>query len=381
MIADMMYVKQDINGAKDKHIVTDKETGDKYQKYGHCSDTCVIGDTLILTDKGDKRIDEIKVGDMVMTRAGYRPVIATHNNGIKKVNRYRVGSREIVCTEDHKIFANNRFSMVYGLIDTNILCIFAEKKSWNDKQLFTTISNFTATPMVNLPAIETTIRDGFMLMANGQSVICIDTFGKSITARYQKGFQYTILMVISEITELKTSLYCHIKNTWADITKVSRMSLNRCSKMFYKIRRSLKHLNGISLKRGESGIRGMQSPSCMAKNILLNARGVALNLRQNFGKHPIGVRENVNLNIRRENTGRQENITNSEHALSVAEPLKCTNGVRLNFVPVHVELSQEEGSAEVFDITVDGMHEYFANGILVHNCDYILVEVFNNYYK
>ena len=39
MIADMMYVKQDINGAKDKHIVTDKETGDKYQKYCHLSDT------------------------------------------------------------------------------------------------------------------------------------------------------------------------------------------------------------------------------------------------------------------------------------------------------------------------------------------------------
>ena len=38
MIADMMYVKQDINGAKDKHIVTDKETGDRYQKYGHLSD-------------------------------------------------------------------------------------------------------------------------------------------------------------------------------------------------------------------------------------------------------------------------------------------------------------------------------------------------------
>lgn len=37
-IADYMYVKQDINGQKDKHIVTDKETGDKYQKYGHLSD-------------------------------------------------------------------------------------------------------------------------------------------------------------------------------------------------------------------------------------------------------------------------------------------------------------------------------------------------------
>lgn len=38
LIADLMYVKQDINGAKDKHIVTDKETGDRYQKYGHLSD-------------------------------------------------------------------------------------------------------------------------------------------------------------------------------------------------------------------------------------------------------------------------------------------------------------------------------------------------------
>lgn len=37
-IADFMYVKQALDGGKDKHIVTDKETGDKYQKYGHLSD-------------------------------------------------------------------------------------------------------------------------------------------------------------------------------------------------------------------------------------------------------------------------------------------------------------------------------------------------------
>jgi len=39
MIADYMYLKQAIDGGKDKHIVTDKETGDKYQKYGHLSDS------------------------------------------------------------------------------------------------------------------------------------------------------------------------------------------------------------------------------------------------------------------------------------------------------------------------------------------------------
>jgi hypothetical protein len=38
MIADMMYTKQALDGGKDKHIVTDKDTGEKYQKYGHMGD-------------------------------------------------------------------------------------------------------------------------------------------------------------------------------------------------------------------------------------------------------------------------------------------------------------------------------------------------------
>jgi len=38
-IADFMYLKQALDGGKDKSIVTDKESGEKYQKYGHCSDS------------------------------------------------------------------------------------------------------------------------------------------------------------------------------------------------------------------------------------------------------------------------------------------------------------------------------------------------------
>ena len=33
-----MFLKQDKNGDKDKQIVTDPDTKDKYQKYGHLSD-------------------------------------------------------------------------------------------------------------------------------------------------------------------------------------------------------------------------------------------------------------------------------------------------------------------------------------------------------
>jgi phage terminase large subunit len=46
LIGDLMYLKQALDGNKDKHIVTDKETGEKYQKYGHLSD----GMDYILTE-------------------------------------------------------------------------------------------------------------------------------------------------------------------------------------------------------------------------------------------------------------------------------------------------------------------------------------------
>jgi len=38
MIADLMYTKQALDGGKDKHVVTDKDSGEKYQKYGHMGD-------------------------------------------------------------------------------------------------------------------------------------------------------------------------------------------------------------------------------------------------------------------------------------------------------------------------------------------------------
>lgn len=38
LIGDLMYLKQAIDGTKDKHIVKDVDTGERYQKYGHLSD-------------------------------------------------------------------------------------------------------------------------------------------------------------------------------------------------------------------------------------------------------------------------------------------------------------------------------------------------------
>jgi hypothetical protein len=43
----------------------------------------------------------------------------------------------------------------------------------------------------------------------------------------------------------------------------------------------------------------------------------------------------------------------------------------------------QENAQQVYDLTVDSCHEYFANGVLLHNCDltrYIITTVFSSQY-
>jgi len=74
--------------------------------YNHC----FVGETLITTIDGLIRIDQIQVGQKVLTSKGYKPVLNKWNNGKKQVNKYllRFDTFKVYlhCTEDHKIKTN-----------------------------------------------------------------------------------------------------------------------------------------------------------------------------------------------------------------------------------------------------------------------------------
>lgn len=70
---------------------------------------CLTGDTLITTNKGDIPIKDIKVGDSVLTRKGYRKVIDWAKTGInKETMTVSVGGHTIRCTPNHKIWVENK---------------------------------------------------------------------------------------------------------------------------------------------------------------------------------------------------------------------------------------------------------------------------------
>ena len=65
--------------------------------------SCFRGDTKITTIEGDKQIKDIKKGDLVLTRKGFRPVKNAWCSGIKDCIELTMDNgNHIVCTPDHR---------------------------------------------------------------------------------------------------------------------------------------------------------------------------------------------------------------------------------------------------------------------------------------
>ena len=72
---------------------------------------CFTGDTLVLTDDGYKRIDEINIGDKVLTHTNkYKKVTNVFNQGVKDtVNVKGMAIHNIKTTENHKFLTRERY--------------------------------------------------------------------------------------------------------------------------------------------------------------------------------------------------------------------------------------------------------------------------------
>ena len=67
---------------------------------------CFVGNTPVMAKGGYKRIDEIKVGDLVYTHTGeLRKVVNTFNNGLHKITRVEIDGIDIIeTTSNHKFY-------------------------------------------------------------------------------------------------------------------------------------------------------------------------------------------------------------------------------------------------------------------------------------
>lgn len=269
-------------------------------------DNCLIGNTKIKTINGTKKIKDIKRGDFVLTRNGYKEVIESEKTGKNKVIK-RFG---IIGTKDHPIITKKGIKKLENLNVSDILYI------WNEK-----LSLIEAKPITVTQKLKADI-EGFIFV--GIQKLChfiyIDKFGLIILEKYLKGLLFTTKMK-TLLTTILTILNLLVIQHIVSCIQISQNILKNLKKI-------LKNTPGKKLKNGIKALRVENGTACMQKN---------------NGKTEKSIKKYVLFVTR------------------------CTKRFFLKGLSFVQENAKAE--VEVYNLKIQDNHEFIANGVLVHNCD------------
>ena len=318
-------------------------------------DECFSCDTLISTINGFKKIKDIEYGDMVLSynhetkKAEYKPVIHKFSKGAESVLTVFVENGKMVITGNHPVYTQRGYIKAeelkngdYVLRDMQKACGFAENEGKQQKQ-----------------GKKKRLRLLFkgMFKKRGSSSQYMDT------RETEKGFG------TDERTEQNRSIYKakavnenkqpyeqtrdkgkgikDIKGTRSQ-TSYKRWKRNRTN-------RATKNVNGCV-----DGIRNISRICCANKK---SKRGLSYLLQNRFSNTSsyVGNRNRWKLSLltKKTRTGQEES--------------RFFKWVRVESIEIKKQTSDGTfgglcPDGKVYNIGVEGNHNYFANNILVHNC-------------
>lgn len=324
-----------------KFEMKDFETPDGIELYygADWGFACLGGDTLISTINGDVPIKNIKVGDLVLTREGYKKVVFTKNKGKRDVFDVDFGYKNsIITTSDHRIFTTNGWKMISELEEVETLCV----KKPNLMGEFINVIQKASTQIISI--------------VNGKKMASIfkkfytEIFGSSIMDKYLMGAMFTILMGILSTTKSAISFALQKVNIKKYTTKINS---GVCPK---RLQVEMDIQEKIGLRGGKKLLKTFKKSIDFVKSV-----AKSLLPQMSIKNFVVQGAENTRILVKaKKNTFARRVVKSLWHHLIPSE--------RLVLRSVHINSRQRKEQEEVFDITVEG-GEFFANGVLVHNCD------------
>ena len=345
--------------------------------YGY---SCFEENTKIVTEYGELKIKNVKEGMRVWTTKGWKRVKHVFNNGKRDCIKVTVGNKEILCTPEHRFidYFNNEIQAKDLTKTTSLIKLDIKRwQKWlntngklekNLKLLTTMVSDTTDTLIQNLMEKDV-ITLVPVKIRRKVTQLCTEIYGDmSIIQKYQKDMIFTIktetilitilkiLNSLQEVNMLKSTGKCRQKRNAYKHYMLLKM-LKKEIKNFVKILTTEKFYQ--KEQKNEQRIINLtvyvmcvgNSLSLMLKRLSIVAKNVkewlVINLLQREEKH----------------TMRKDNV------LSVKKSSCATDITKLH-KPAHLtaKTSSVVGQYTVYDIEVEDVHEYFAEGIRVHNC-------------
>ena len=358
-IDDYQAVQKDENGAIAKTKVTNPVTKQKYEAHGHC----FVGDTMVITDNGLVPIMNVKIGDKVLTRFGFSEVynsLCTSRN-----TRYffvTLCDKTLRCTYDHPIYTSRGFIPAYQLKVGDEIVTIKNGKQCNEKLQRTTVTSSIAILMQNVRAIGDTLKAGLRLMANGEKSHSTATFGLSSVEKFLKVIMFTTLMGMSITTQSATLLCCWLTNMSLCIVRTLRTRLRNFARR-HLMTTETRLQRGTSQKMDANGTRNTQQIRWRNVNI---GRTIASAVAKSFKAVRYKVANSAGI-IANQNGEETKDLTMwSALAQYAVLNLLSISTIGRCVVAGHVPASIA-GKADVYDISVEDA-EFFADGVLVHNC-------------
>lgn len=287
-------------------------------------DMCFVDMTIIATSEGKKKVSDVCIGDTVLTPFGYSKVLATSKREAEVITNI-----SLTGTPDHKVFNKYDYNfdklknMTYSQVSR---LTFKDMFEWKKQIVFNLMErNIIVANRKDISQLATITK------TRKVEQDFTEMFGSFIRERkYRKAIIFTIKMGIGLITIFQTLSAYHAKSILKDIGK--RLWIfgkdQKCEKQMQEVERNVK--SGTQVKKDISGTQS--------------------------------IRKNI-LNRSCKNKCANRVVKSSEH-LPTQDIKQCATNAEIE----SYTSSLDNRKKMVYNIKTEAGC-YYANGILVSNCD------------
>lgn len=296
---------------------------------------CFVKGTMVLTTKGEKRIEEITPGDMVVTPLGNSRVLDCGCTGINDVYKYNILGTSLTCTQNHPIATTKGFLPIHQIVSGG--------------------------EDINIIGMGDTMSQAATAKIEKEST---NLFGKCLMVLFQMGFTFTMWILIRAIIQFKILNFWLKRNTLAYMGNetTSLKSTEPEPKDIFKVLESSRR-HGIQAQRGKRGTKNITKIALENKETNKNYSAFVKDVK-NISQQEIIRRYFVQITARVYGEGNLGSATKQGFVGFVKNHLLQINIKKYKPAQEAVHI----GRKKVYNLSTElGM--YYANGILVSNCD------------
>ncbi len=333
---------------------------------GDLGHACLVGDTMVETSRGPFPIREVREGDMVLTRYGYREVTwAGRSKPSAAIFRVLCSDGTFAeGTSNHRFWVEGAGFVPMGLLQSGIsLHRMPENPSCALKRSCTRASSIGAIPIPSRRLSDGTLLAGQAMLSGD----CTAKYGSTTLDQSPPAITFTTRIGTRPTTRWKIWSACHCPSIAAVTPLLQRLPQSAVRYLPQSVIWPPSGIAPVLAGRGTGNMPQSLLSDCGSERSLSSAASVENRTAYCSTSQPtlsaqrIAKQQRAASLVSMTNCGLAPRATRSSQSIAIEKS---------DFAPVRVlRVIDTHRSEPVYDLTVDGAHEFYANGLLVHNSD------------